>query len=193
MKFFKNTKKNKGFTLVEMLVAVSIFSMAVVSLMVIIGGGISDIEYAKTRITASYLAQEGVEYMRNMADTYMLYTPENAGWTAFLEKISVCNSQSGGDGCYFNDSGVYNGARMPVTQIEVSKCTLSCPELFYDESTGQYNYNISGIPTGIKRKINIEYPANPDREIKVISTVTWTQKSGEYSISFSEELFKWIE
>lgn len=73
--FYKKIKKlNDGFTLVETLVAISIFSMSIIVLMSVLGGGISDISYAKKKMTAGYLAQEGIEYVRNMRDNYVLYT-----------------------------------------------------------------------------------------------------------------------
>ena len=50
--------KNTGFTLVETLVAISIFSMSLVALMSILGSGISDTNYAKQKIIAGYLTQE---------------------------------------------------------------------------------------------------------------------------------------
>lgn len=89
MKRFLNFKKEKklktGFTLVETLVAVSIFSMAVLALMSILGSGISNINYVKTKVAASYLAQEGIEYARNVRDNYVLYDPggAQAGWNNF--------------------------------------------------------------------------------------------------------------
>ena len=44
---------NKGFTLVETLVAISIFTMSVLSLLVILGQGIANSEYAKQLIRSS--------------------------------------------------------------------------------------------------------------------------------------------
>ncbi|MFA6585793.1 MAG: type II secretion system protein [Candidatus Paceibacterota bacterium] len=62
------TNKNKGFTLVETLVAISIFSISIVAVMSVLGSGISDTNYAKNKLIASYLAQEGIEYARNFRD-----------------------------------------------------------------------------------------------------------------------------
>jgi Tfp pilus assembly protein PilV len=64
--------------LIETLVAVSIFSLSILSLMAVLAQGISDTNYAKQRIIAAYLAQEGIEYVRNMRDTYVLFAGPQA-------------------------------------------------------------------------------------------------------------------
>jgi hypothetical protein len=35
-------------------------------------------------------------------------------------------------------------------------------------------------------------PGNAD-EVRILSTVSWTQGSGSYSVTFSENLFNWVE
>lgn len=72
MKFFP-IKKNKGFTLVETLVGLLIFSFSVIAMMSVLGNGISDTRHAQQKIMAGYLAQEGIEYARNVRDAYVLY------------------------------------------------------------------------------------------------------------------------
>ncbi|MEX2029197.1 MAG: prepilin-type N-terminal cleavage/methylation domain-containing protein [Candidatus Paceibacterota bacterium] len=85
--FFKKVKKlNKGFTLVETLVAISIFSVSIVGLMSVLGSGISNTNYAKQKIAAYYLAQEGIECIRNTRDNYVLFTGET-GWSDFLDLV----------------------------------------------------------------------------------------------------------
>ncbi len=81
----KLNKKNTGFTLVETLVSLSIFSVSVILFMSVLGSGITDTNYAKQKIVAGYLAQEGIEYMRNMRDNNVLYDPMGPqhGWDTF--------------------------------------------------------------------------------------------------------------
>ncbi|MDD5721147.1 MAG: hypothetical protein PHT16_01715 [Candidatus Pacebacteria bacterium] len=78
--------RNIGFTLVETLVSISIFTMSILGLMSILASGISDVNYAKQKMTAEYLAQEGIEYVRNMRDTDVLYDTDGAqvGWNKFI-------------------------------------------------------------------------------------------------------------
>ncbi|MFZ2072107.1 MAG: prepilin-type N-terminal cleavage/methylation domain-containing protein [Minisyncoccia bacterium] len=170
-------QKNKGFTLVETLVAISIFTMSVLALMVILGQGVSDTGYAKKKMTATYLAQEGIEYIRNIRDTSALSsTLLSAGWSDFKNNlISSCSVS-----CYF-DSEISNSV--------ISCGNNSCQHLFYNY--GKYNYDSIGDDSGFVRSVRVDSVS--EDEIKINSTVFWTQGSGTYSVSFSESLFNWIQ
>ncbi|MEK7219403.1 MAG: prepilin-type N-terminal cleavage/methylation domain-containing protein, partial [Patescibacteria group bacterium] len=86
-------QKHKGFTLIETLIAISIFTVSILALMSVLGQGISNTNYAKQKIIASYLAQEGIEYMRNMRDNDVLYTQiTGKNWGSFKSKLAPCNS-----------------------------------------------------------------------------------------------------
>lgn len=160
-----------GFTLVETLVAISIFTVSVLALMVILGQGVSDTGYAKKKMTATYLAQEGIEYIRNMRDTSAL---SSVGWSDFTNNLIVSCSV----GCSF-DSEIHNSV--------ISCGNNSCQHLFYN--SGKYNYE-KGADSGFVRFIRVDSTKD---EIKITSTVSWKQGSGTYSVSFSESLFNWIE
>jgi prepilin-type N-terminal cleavage/methylation domain-containing protein len=180
--FKKNNKKN-GFTLVEVLVAIFIFSLAIMAVMAALASGISNINYTKDKTTALYLAQEGVEYVRNMRDDYILDPAgyvNAGGWLNFItDTSSVCN---GSNSCGF-DSSVF-----PPTLF---LCTKNTCELYVNN--GNYNSNNSGTDSGFLRTVQITNdPSYPD-EVKVISTVSWTEKTVNYSVSFSDVLFNWIE
>ncbi|MFA6353356.1 MAG: prepilin-type N-terminal cleavage/methylation domain-containing protein [Candidatus Paceibacterota bacterium] len=90
----KNNKLNKGFTLVETLVAISIFTMSILGLMSILASSISDINYAKQKIAASYLAQEGIEYVRNLRDTAIISSVDGTGWTTFKALLPPSSDSS---------------------------------------------------------------------------------------------------
>ena len=189
------TPKGGGFTLVETLVAVSIFTMSVLTLIIILSQGITSINYAKRKIIAGYLAQEGIEYIKNIRDTNVISaSTAPVGWAAFKTQTANCFST---DGCYLDDNLLFTGgSSVTVKNLPYNACPAapsSCPQLLYDlgvNSNGRYNYS-SGSPSGFTRKITASL-INSD-EIKVTSDVSWVQGSGTQHIIFSENLFNWIE
>jgi prepilin-type N-terminal cleavage/methylation domain-containing protein len=197
-------KKNKGFTLVETLVAIAIFSTSILAVLSILSQGIIDTSYAKERVSASYLAQEGIEYIRNLRDTYMLYSATGqAGWNTFNTKVAGNTYPSGNtvcaavNGCYFNADNLFSSfpdPNMPITnnaRMTINACAGSCPSLLYDSATGNFGYTPTGTTanSGFIRKIQVkQISAN---ETEIISTVFWNQGSGTDNLSFSESVFNW--
>ena len=194
-KFGKQKKQNlsiSGFTLVETLVALSIFSVSVLIVVSLLGNSISNIDYAKKKMTASYLAEEGIEYIRNLRDTYTLYDPGGPaqGWTNFLTKMAPCDATSvTTNKCYFDSTNVFSGGTY-ITTMPVTACSGTCPYM-YESSTDGYDYNVAGVKTDFIREIKINKISND--EIKLFSTVYWSQQSGQFSMTFTEELFNWME
>lgn len=190
-KFKRTLDRIRGFTLVETLIAVSIFSVSILGLFSILSQGVASTNYAKQKVIASYLAQEGVEYMRNMRDTFVLYsaTPSD-GWTAFSSKLFNASCASG---CYFNDQNLnFFDQSQPMIDLSIIPCFGpggSCPTMLYDGATGKYGY-ATGVNSGFSRKISVNFYAD---EIKISSIVSWTQGSGSQTTTFSESLFNWIE
>ncbi len=177
--FKKNSTLEAGFTLVEALIAISIFITSILALLSILGNGIANTNYAKQKIVASYLAGEGVERVRNMRDTLVLFHSggAEAGWGEFKGLVSPgCD-----DACYLNDVDAF------------VVCSGVCPALFYHTNTGKYDYtnDVDAVNSGYIRSIKAEKFG--DDEIKISSFVSWTQGSGAQEIIFSESLFNWIE
>lgn len=73
MNFKINQNQNqKGFTLIETLVAITIFTIALVAMLSISGRGISDINISKNKLIANYLGDEAIEGVRALRDKYLL-------------------------------------------------------------------------------------------------------------------------
>lgn len=177
-------KISGGFTLVETLVAVSIFSLSVLTLMSFLSQGVSNTGYAKKKMIAVYLAQEGIEYIRNIRDHYVLYTDlTSLEWSDFVSKISMCDSDS--SGCGFDNSVSTSDADfLFLCSSHVDQCGL-----YLDD--GNYNANSEGEDSNFTRKIYIETIGS--NEVKISSTVSLEQDGISYDVTLTEELFNWIE
>lgn len=162
---------NLGFTLIESLVAMTILITAILGPMSIAANGIASASYVRDQTTAFFLAQEGLEYIRNARDSNALTTPP-LDWLTGLE---ACVSSS----CAIDPS---NNA--------VTACSGACPAIRYDSANNLYGYT-AGDETNFIRTIRITTTVS-DREVNVSSMVTWKQKAlGERSTTVEETLFNW--
>lgn len=80
-----------GFTLVETFVAVTILALSVLGPLTIATRGLNATLIARDQLTATYLAQEVVEYVKYVKDTNALNGDSN-----WLEGLDQCDD---GDGC----------------------------------------------------------------------------------------------
>ncbi|MDP3882582.1 MAG: prepilin-type N-terminal cleavage/methylation domain-containing protein [Candidatus Staskawiczbacteria bacterium] len=185
--------KNKGFTIVELIVTIFILSIAVIgvfgafSIMIVLTSTSAD------RLTAAYLAQEGVEIIRNIRDTNWLEADTNTDIdTAWDEGLQNCESALG---CMvdYRTTG--------STEHPVIPRTNSDSDYLGIDAMGFYNYN-EGTPTKFKRKITITYlpdgDSSSDYIMKVSVEVFWDQKpnilnpnGGQESIKAEDTLYNW--
>ncbi len=177
MKFSQQSQKtfHKGFTLIETLFAILIFSAALVSLLAIAGKGISATSLTKSEITAYYLAQEGVEVARNARDT--VFASGVGAWDEAFATNANCAS-----GCYVDFS-----AGFPQLS-EVTNATDD--ELFF--ASGIYT-NQGGDPTGFRRQVTITpvLAGSTVDEYLVASTVSWNYKGITRTVELTTILKKW--
>jgi prepilin-type N-terminal cleavage/methylation domain-containing protein len=172
--------KSRGFTLIETLVALAIFATSIVALISITGQGVSNTNLSKNKAIASYLAQEGIETVRNIRDTAIL---SGAQWSTLLTNTSLlfnCVPSNATIGCYVDSAS---------STLSPAACgTTSCPPLRYDSSIGSYNY-ATGTATNFSRKIIVsQLNAN---EISIISEVSWTQGASSQAVTYTENLLNW--
>lgn len=180
--FTRTFPKVSGFTLIETLVAISIFSLSILGLMSVLSQGIANINYVKQRMTAEYLAQEGIEYVRNTRDTYTLYDPEGGqdGWDAFQAKLAPCAGATCG----------FDVLVAPLDAGSVFRCPPENCDLYFNN--GSYNKSsYGGTNSGFRRRIQI-VQTSPD-EVEIYASVDWTQGSGPKEVIFYESLFNWVQ
>ena len=65
-------RKKTGFTLLETLVAITLLTIAIVAPMSLTTQALGSAYYARDQITASYLAQEGLEAVRSVRDANII-------------------------------------------------------------------------------------------------------------------------
>lgn len=192
MQKIKKQKNNKGFTLVETIVAVFILTLALTSLLGLTSQSLFTARYARNEITANYLLQEVVDYIRNQRDSIAFQKKDNGGgWQVFLDKFGEQSTSTlcfSSQGCYFNVSNTSD----PI----ITACSLSgCPYLKYDEnaSNGHFYYNddFSGLDSSFKRIIKLSNPTTDELLISV--TMEWTNGKSNRSRTLSTSLLNWTQ
>lgn len=187
LKLKMNTNENSGFTLIETLVALSIFAFSVLSIVVVTGQGINDVNYSKNKLSATLLADEGVELVRNIRDTYALGDAPTYGWNSF-KQIAELNY------CEFNCMVDPVGDLSTIsTAIKPCSASAGCPILSKDDTSiyaGYFRYGAKNS-TPFTRNINVAKITGQNDVLIVTSTVEWTQGQSTKSVTVSEPLYNW--
>ena len=79
----------KGFTLIETLVAITILMISVVGPLTIASKGLVAAAGSRDQVTASYLAQDVMESIKNIRDGDLLVN-SSTGWNTFMGTYSSC-------------------------------------------------------------------------------------------------------
>ncbi len=183
--FFIKNNTIKGFTLIETLVALAIFSSAIVGMIVILAGGIANTTFVKNKTSATYLSQEGVELVRNLRDSYSL--TGSGGWAGFAANMTT--------NCSTACQMVSDATGVTV----VTPCQNSgfgaylCQSLNYNISTGFYNYlnNQGSTASPFTRVVIVSPVGGGTDEFKVRSIVTWDDHGNTLTTESNENLFNW--
>lgn len=184
-------KKQRGFTILESIVAIFILSLSISGAFSAVQQGLSQSIIAKDEVKAFYLAQEAIEIIRNKRDTNQL-TIMGTGAGHWLAGIS----QNSDDPC--SPGKICQVSANPPYSLSITECGTSwdsCTQYLKQDTQGSsptflYGYT-SGTETNFKRAVQIE-SINPN-EISVTVRVSWKKGSlPEFVFKAKTLLFNWI-
>jgi len=158
----------KGFTLLEVLAAIFLITIGVVGTFTLVQKTITFTQVSSSRLTAAYLAQEGIEIVRNIRDSNFLKIHQGVGGVSWNDGLTGCSGDCEAD---YNDLALvpYAGRFLKI-------------------DAGFYNYD-SGADTLFKRKITIT-PEGTDI-LKVLVQVQWQERGRSYEVIAQENLYNW--
>ncbi len=182
----------KGFTLVETLVAISVLMLAVGAPLLAVSRSLSTSIYARDQVTAFYLAQDAIEYIRNTRDSNALVPVSPAlDWRTNLTECVT-------DSCTVDTTNNLpaDAIKTCITEnvIENGLNYDVCNEpLAYD--TAQHLYKWTGNTDSIfTRTVKIiEDPDIPDQlQVRVI--ISWRANNTNLQRVFvvQEDLLNWV-
>ncbi|OGG64259.1 hypothetical protein A3J11_00300 [Candidatus Kaiserbacteria bacterium RIFCSPLOWO2_02_FULL_55_12] len=202
----------KGFTLIETLVAITILTLAISGPLFTANRAIVAAENARDQLTALYLAQEGIEYVRMMRDNSYLaaYRDRQSGdissvaWDTFINGLSDLSSVRQCLAPKFCTLDPMQGSISPLAScpgnsqreqcrtLSLTGCerrngTLSCIG-----SNAYTQQNPSGsAETSYRRTIQIQAESVSETEAKITSTVSWDFNGTPYAITITDHLTPW--
>jgi type II secretory pathway pseudopilin PulG len=204
-------QNNKGFTLVEALFAIFILTFSISAFMGVVSSNIFSARYARDEISANYLLQEVVDYIRNDRDTNVFLQSESVkdAWVNFSEKYAVCTEKNGG--CYIDvqaDSGprscISGKKEEPQTPLEEGsgedirvdpgQASDACPTLYFNPnaiSGSFYNYT-RGVEGNVEGKFTRKIIVEPNGDqIDVNVSITWNNGNLPKTRTLKASLLKW--
>ncbi len=172
-----------GFTLIEAMVAVTILTLSIAGPLVAANSAFVASLIARDRLTASYLAQEGIEYVRAMRDKEFLTAyPSGDGWSVFKNGIEAyCRDSLCTLDPVLRQMGYGPGSAL-------ASCSGSCGKL-HRRSDGVYTQQSIGEQTVFTRTIRVDDVSETDE--RIISTVSWDYHGSSYFITITNNLTPW--
>lgn len=178
------------------MIAVTILTFAVAGPLMTADRAIVAAQSARDQLTASYLAQEGIEYVRAMRDNEYLAAYHTGGvnisataWNNFLTaSVNQCRATT----CLFDPSMTMGSG----SGFSLSPCSgNSCTPLYLTQlSNGTYGYTeqSGGTVTHFTRTIQI-LDASPSgaTDVRVVSSVSWDFHGTSYAVSLNDHLTPW--
>lgn len=196
----KIKNKKRGFTLIEMLVAVLLLTTAITGPITIASKGLTASIVAKDQIAAFFLAQDAVEYVRFIRESNRLAGlswltaldsqdgTSNGHTAVFLANGGTCFSTASSRSCYVDS------IRDRIEGCSLNNCNTA---VRYDSANSYFTSGTSGPGSftlqNFKRTVRIVTPAGSNaNEALLIVTVTWVDQANiTRSVEVRESLFNW--
>lgn len=189
---YRNNFNSRGFTLVETLVSMFIFSLLTGVIVTAMVNSMNTLRLLEEKIVASYLTQEAIEYVKNIRDAETL-SPTGTWYGASL---TPCLDLDPNDN---NDVRCIIDTTKSVTSGAITACSSSgCIPMRYNSTTGVYAY--SGDPSLYTRSVKLIHPdpvsgGNPngtgDDEVLVQVEVRWLSGNQQRSTVLYHSIFNW--
>lgn len=176
----KKHESQKGMTLIETLVAVTILTVAIVAPMSLTMQSLSAAYYARDQIAAFNLGQEAIESVRSIRDGNILRIAFDQPDPECSPMTLLCNIPIG------------TAFTIDTRNNEITTCSGVCP--FLQSDGNLYGYDAGWASTRYRRTVEAEFVEGTQDEIRVTVTVEWTTGGLNQTRTFViyENLYRWV-
>jgi type II secretory pathway pseudopilin PulG len=178
-------QNNKGFTIMETLVAIFIILLAITGPLVFSQSGLRAAFVSRDQITAFYLAQDAIEYVKNVRDNNIIEIINGNSNVNWLDGLSKC---MGSNECTIDTISGQNLTCGPHPGC-IDNDTYRPLKI---DSKGYLGVN--GSTSSIfAREIKIRELSPNDREAEVTVTIQWNthEAIGKREIVVRENIYNW--
>lgn len=165
---FKLKKSEQGQLLVEAVIAISFMVIGVLTFFGLLAQSVGYSRTISENYTATYLAAEGIEVVKNIIDANVLQgNPWNEGVPRGNYEVE------------FDSTNLFQAYMDRYLRID---------------DDGLYSYDFSGLETPFKRMVSITFnPDRPSDEIVVHSKVSWKSRGRSSVVDLEDHFFDWRE
>ncbi len=174
----KRSSDRGGQTIVEAMVAVSLLVIGFLGMITLINRSIGLNRVVADNYTATYLAAEGIEVVKNMVDSNFLQNT----WFQHFDTMG-CISISG---CSWEVQ--YDTSWEPGH----TPAQYSSRPLYFNTTTGLYAYAPFGDRTSFTRRVVVTFRGPENNEMIVHSIVEWRTRGGSLSsLDLEDHFYNW--
>ena len=176
----------RGFTMIETFVAIVVLATSLAGALSLASQGFNSADVAGDQITASFLAQDAIEYIRFARDTTCLSSSSGCDSSWLSEHLAPCvNNGASPTYCYLDSS-------LGLTLSNPQTCVGSCPPLLFDSTTGLYKYT-SGVTSKFTRYVSVSDVSGDGNEALIKVQVSWVTRGGypRTPITLEEYIYNW--
>jgi prepilin-type N-terminal cleavage/methylation domain-containing protein len=184
----------KGFSLIETLIAVSILMIAVSGPLALVQAGLFSSIHQRNQVIATYLAQEAIEYIKNIrfTNSYNYYAGiQGNDWMESPDGgslLAICEQNDNrDDGCFVDIYGKLTGDKHFV------RFEQGDPKKFLNKidkgSAIIYSYEDDGEPTTYNRIVKIKEISSDEAVVSV--TISWKDAGLERSYTVNTNIYNY--
>jgi Tfp pilus assembly protein PilV len=199
------SKSTTGFTLVEALVAISLLMVAISSPMYIAQKGLSASMFARDQMTASFLAQDGIEAVKNIRDHMAINQKADlapyTNWLVLLDNC-LCNDEDKSCDldvnpyyCNIDTTKTFEDNQNIIEAIKI-KGSSENPLKIFRSTVGENSLFVKfdlGVTQDSKfsRMINIKKSSDNLNEAMVQVRVSWNQGTEQQKVDLKTFIYNY--